>query len=245
MLVPQSIITMTEVSTIHSHSYFIANHVRSIVPLHFRLASCQCQSIITVTEHCTFVLQLSLQVFPIYNITLTMTFVTDVSCHLFTDQHRSNHALFALWGQMNLWTLPRLGPLGWLPVLRSLSHGCAHSTSASMKTCSLKVDFTMSMQLSSLDLWMAVLTPELWQNVFWHIANTDLHYVLSFDQLHSNNSGLFGHHLWEVFKTIIKDCDCASMSQVDGQWVAFLSGRDVIAYSICFLGLMRSLTGGA
>jgi len=70
---------------------------------------------------------------------------------------------------------------------------------------------------------MAVLTPELWQNVFWHIANTDPHRVLSFDQLHLNNSGLFGHHLWEVFKTIIKDCGHALMSQVDGQWVAFLS----------------------
>ncbi|KAI9441949.1 hypothetical protein BJY52DRAFT_1195036 [Lactarius psammicola] len=42
-------------------------------------------------------------------------------------------------------------------------------------------------------------------NVFWHLQNTDPHRALSFDRLHSNNSGLFGHHLWDVFKKQITD----------------------------------------
>ncbi|KAI9442882.1 hypothetical protein BJY52DRAFT_1128463, partial [Lactarius psammicola] len=42
-------------------------------------------------------------------------------------------------------------------------------------------------------------------NVFWHLQNTDLHRALSFDRLYSNNSGLFGHHLWDVFKKQITD----------------------------------------
>ncbi|KAH9993319.1 hypothetical protein BJV74DRAFT_771077, partial [Russula compacta] len=33
-------------------------------------------------------------------------------------------------------------------------------------------------------------------NVFWNLSYSDLHHALSFDWLHSNNSGLFGHHLW-------------------------------------------------
>ena len=74
---------------------------------------------------------------------------------------------------------------------------------------------------------MAVLTPDLWQNVFWNVDNSDPHRALSFDRLHSNNSGLFGHHLWEVFKAIVRGCGCASMAQVDSQYVAFLSRRDV------------------
>ncbi|KAI9455219.1 hypothetical protein BJY52DRAFT_1122078, partial [Lactarius psammicola] len=34
-------------------------------------------------------------------------------------------------------------------------------------------------------------------NVFWLVNNSDPHHVLSFDRLHSNNTGLFGHHLWQ------------------------------------------------
>jgi hypothetical protein len=70
---------------------------------------------------------------------------------------------------------------------------------------------------------MAVLTPNLRQNVFWNVENTDPHRALSFDRLHSNNSGLFGHHLWEFFKDIVKDCGRASTAQVDSQYVTFLS----------------------
>ncbi|KAH9017269.1 hypothetical protein EDB85DRAFT_2203032 [Lactarius pseudohatsudake] len=38
------------------------------------------------------------------------------------------------------------------------------------------------------------------QNVFWQLQHTDPHRALSFDRLHSNNTGVFGYHLWEVFK---------------------------------------------
>ncbi|KAI0271244.1 hypothetical protein BC834DRAFT_818216 [Gloeopeniophorella convolvens] len=40
-------------------------------------------------------------------------------------------------------------------------------------------------------------------NVFWQVQNSDPHRALSFDRLHSNNSGLFGYHLWREFKYIV------------------------------------------
>jgi len=55
------------------------------------------------------------------------------------------------------------------------------------------------------------------QNVFWHLPNSDPHRALSFDRLHSNNSGLFGHHLWEKFRALIKGCGRKQASQIDTQ----------------------------
>jgi hypothetical protein len=45
----------------------------------------------------------------------------------------------------------------------------------------------------------------------------DVHRALSFDRLHSNNSGLFGHHLWEAFKALIEGYGRKEASQVDDQ----------------------------
>ncbi|KAI9450063.1 hypothetical protein F5148DRAFT_987266, partial [Russula earlei] len=56
------------------------------------------------------------------------------------------------------------------------------------------------------------------QNVFWHIQNSDPHHALSFDRLHSNNSGLFGHHLWSGFKVLIMRCGHAQSAQVNTQY---------------------------
>ncbi|KAI0027107.1 hypothetical protein K488DRAFT_74803 [Vararia minispora EC-137] len=42
------------------------------------------------------------------------------------------------------------------------------------------------------------------ESVFWDVPFMDPHRALSFDRLHSNNSGLGGHHLWEEFKSIIE-----------------------------------------
>ncbi|KAH9013071.1 hypothetical protein EDB85DRAFT_2158478 [Lactarius pseudohatsudake] len=39
-------------------------------------------------------------------------------------------------------------------------------------------------------------------NVFWLVKNSDPYRALSFDRLHSNNSGLFGYHLWGEFKAL-------------------------------------------
>ncbi|KAH9956391.1 hypothetical protein BJV74DRAFT_800146 [Russula compacta] len=55
-------------------------------------------------------------------------------------------------------------------------------------------------------------------NVFWNLSYSDLHHVLSFDQLHSNNSGLFGHHLWEQFKILITGYGHLQEEQVDKQY---------------------------
>ncbi|KAH9036799.1 hypothetical protein EDB85DRAFT_2288078 [Lactarius pseudohatsudake] len=42
------------------------------------------------------------------------------------------------------------------------------------------------------------------QNIFWQLQHMDPHRVLSFNRLHSNNTGVFGYHLWEVFKEHVK-----------------------------------------
>ncbi|KAI9433794.1 hypothetical protein BJY52DRAFT_1131964, partial [Lactarius psammicola] len=55
------------------------------------------------------------------------------------------------------------------------------------------------------------------QNVFWLVNNSDPHRALSFDRLHSNNAGLFGHHLWQRFKDLVsRNRDAAA--KVDQQF---------------------------
>ncbi|KAI9455173.1 hypothetical protein BJY52DRAFT_1205065 [Lactarius psammicola] len=54
-------------------------------------------------------------------------------------------------------------------------------------------------------------------NVFWLVNNSDPHRALSFDRLHSNNAGLFGHHLWQRFKDLVsRNRDAAA--KVDQQF---------------------------
>ncbi|KAH9961701.1 hypothetical protein BGW80DRAFT_1181151, partial [Lactifluus volemus] len=57
-------------------------------------------------------------------------------------------------------------------------------------------------------------------NVFWSLQNSDPHRALSFDRLHSNNSGLFGHHLWEQFKALISGYGRREAAQIDAQFCA-------------------------
>ena len=45
----------------------------------------------------------------------------------------------------------------------------------------------------------------------------DPHRMLSFDRLHSNNSGLFGYHLWEAFKSQVEGYGHQEAVQVDAQ----------------------------
>jgi hypothetical protein len=56
-----------------------------------------------------------------------------------------------------------------------------------------------------------------YQNVFWDLHNSDPHRALSFDRLHSNNSGLFGHHLWDQFKALITGFGRTQTAQLDAQ----------------------------
>ncbi|KAI9435631.1 hypothetical protein BJY52DRAFT_1197489 [Lactarius psammicola] len=54
-------------------------------------------------------------------------------------------------------------------------------------------------------------------NVFWLVNNSDPHRALSFDRLHLNNAGLFGHHLWQRFKDLVsRNRDAAA--KVDQQF---------------------------
>ncbi|KAH8991781.1 hypothetical protein EDB86DRAFT_3065116 [Lactarius hatsudake] len=58
------------------------------------------------------------------------------------------------------------------------------------------------------------------QNVFWQLQHTDPHRALSFDRLHSNNTGVFGYHLWEVFKGHVEGYGRQAVAQVDDQFCA-------------------------
>ncbi|KAH9168438.1 hypothetical protein EDB89DRAFT_1855509 [Lactarius sanguifluus] len=50
-------------------------------------------------------------------------------------------------------------------------------------------------------------------NVFWEVCNSDPHRALSFDRLHSNNSGLFGDHLLSRLKELVKRDNAAKIDQ--------------------------------
>ncbi|KAH9061804.1 hypothetical protein EDB83DRAFT_2506592 [Lactarius deliciosus] len=54
-------------------------------------------------------------------------------------------------------------------------------------------------------------------NVFWTLSHTDPHRALSFDRLHSNNSGVFGYHLWGAFKALIGRYSREEEAKVDAQ----------------------------
>jgi hypothetical protein len=54
------------------------------------------------------------------------------------------------------------------------------------------------------------------------VANADPHRALSYDRLHSSNSGLGGHHLWDEIKKIIKIYGRQAMKQVDVELVWLL-----------------------
>ena len=56
------------------------------------------------------------------------------------------------------------------------------------------------------------------QNVFWLLKNLDPHHALSFDRLHSNHSGLFGYHLWDLFKAVVNQIGCDVATKVDLQY---------------------------
>ncbi|KAH9962266.1 hypothetical protein BJV74DRAFT_799782 [Russula compacta] len=56
------------------------------------------------------------------------------------------------------------------------------------------------------------------KNVFWDLHNSDPHDALSFNQLHLNNSSLFGHHLWEQFKALIARDGYLQQQQIDTQF---------------------------
>ncbi|KAN0128079.1 hypothetical protein V8E53_014116, partial [Lactarius tabidus] len=55
-------------------------------------------------------------------------------------------------------------------------------------------------------------------NMFWLVNNLDLHHALSFDRLHSNNSSLFGYHLWDLFKAVVSQIEHSTWGKVDQQY---------------------------
>ncbi|KAI0257967.1 hypothetical protein BC834DRAFT_837424, partial [Gloeopeniophorella convolvens] len=73
------------------------------------------------------------------------------------------------------------------------------------------------------------------ENVFWRIPRCDPHRALSFDRLHSNNSGLFGHHLWGAFKAYVNDSLGSSVAnKLDDQFMKVPSWRGLNHFSKVF-----------
>lgn len=53
------------------------------------------------------------------------------------------------------------------------------------------------------------------KSAFWSIANSDVHYTLSWDRLHAYHLGVFGQHLWPELKMIIEDLGRLPAKSVD------------------------------
>ncbi|KAN0137278.1 hypothetical protein V8E53_004723 [Lactarius tabidus] len=75
-------------------------------------------------------------------------------------------------------------------------------------------------------------------NVFWDLQNTDIHRTLSFNQLHSNNTGLFGRHLWGAFKKVITHCGNNNGCDADGTKFEDISKLFAKLNNIRFLWLL-------
>lgn len=53
--------------------------------------------------------------------------------------------------------------------------------------------------------------------MFWELANSDPYRALSFDRLHGFHLGLFGDHIWTVFKHKIGEEGRQAIKKVDDQ----------------------------
>ncbi|KZS99987.1 uncharacterized protein LAESUDRAFT_718389 [Laetiporus sulphureus 93-53] len=60
------------------------------------------------------------------------------------------------------------------------------------------------------------------ENVFWNIANTDVHQALSFDRLHAYHLGLFGDHLFAEVLQMLGGLGRNAASQADQQYEYFI-----------------------
>ncbi len=58
------------------------------------------------------------------------------------------------------------------------------------------------------------------QNAFLELDNSDPYKALSFDRLHAFHSGLFGHHLWTVFKELVSKISNNAIAAVDSKYGA-------------------------
>ncbi|KAJ6455239.1 hypothetical protein C8R45DRAFT_1056741 [Mycena sanguinolenta] len=64
-------------------------------------------------------------------------------------------------------------------------------------------------------------------NVFWNVAYSDPHQVLSFEHLHSYSSGLWGRHLFERTKTHAEQLPGRAAAEIDKQLASFPRSRNL------------------
>ncbi|KAJ6467793.1 hypothetical protein C8R45DRAFT_1055381 [Mycena sanguinolenta] len=64
-------------------------------------------------------------------------------------------------------------------------------------------------------------------NVFWRIAYSDPHHAISFDQLHSHHSGLWGDHLFPQLKLHLISLGDRQSAKLDQQFNRFPPWRDL------------------
>lgn len=60
----------------------------------------------------------------------------------------------------------------------------------------------VSLTIFNLDIGLYYCLP---QNVFWDLPITNVYRLISFDELHANDIGLFGKHLWPQFLLALKN----------------------------------------
>ncbi|KAJ7707650.1 hypothetical protein B0H17DRAFT_1033442 [Mycena rosella] len=56
------------------------------------------------------------------------------------------------------------------------------------------------------------------ENVFWHVAHSDPHHAISFDRLHSHQSGLWGDHLFGQIKLHVGKLGGRQLAKLDQQF---------------------------
>ena len=65
----------------------------------------------------------------------------------------------------------------------------------------------------------------LMQNAFWTVQFSDPHRAITFDEMHANDHGLGGKHLFPQAKLFVSQLGAAACQKVDDQYVMpWLSG---------------------
>ncbi|KAF7290198.1 hypothetical protein MIND_01333200 [Mycena indigotica] len=68
-------------------------------------------------------------------------------------------------------------------------------------------------------------------NVFWKLAYSDPHHAYSFDRLHTNHSGIWGHHLFPQLKLHLEKAGSRHLSKLDEQFDALPRWRNLNHFS--------------
>ncbi|OJA20946.1 hypothetical protein AZE42_03510 [Rhizopogon vesiculosus] len=69
------------------------------------------------------------------------------------------------------------------------------------------------------------------ENCFWKVSHCDVHQALSFDRLHTNNTGMWGDHLWSELQFWLKELGREAVVKIDANFDALPRWRDLRHFS--------------